>query len=267
MIEIILDSVSSLLKAIGVILKSKDLTLGAIIVFISPFVGLWIKISREKDKKKQSKLIERRQMQIAFNVNEILEALKVESKWSLQEIGSTNTVQKKFKQSLLTSCKAILKKKFNYQRRKNMNALKSNLSKKLLALLVGAGVAALNKKYNLQLSDTEIYAILATVLGYIIGQSHVDGKRAIAAATTAVSTAVQASIIPNSPDVSNLSYNDMIPYINSVNTALTQCFQDMKSGRMNDATKDAMALYLKVHSLIEANKTPIDIPSATGIGA
>lgn len=62
MIEIILESFSSLIRSIDIFLKTKDLTLGAILAGLAPLIVIWVKISKEKEKKIQRELVERRQL-------------------------------------------------------------------------------------------------------------------------------------------------------------------------------------------------------------
>jgi hypothetical protein len=239
----------SLLEAIDKILSQGKFSWGAVITALLFFN----KIQRNKEFRLRDQRVERNQQRI-------MAKLGVEGEWASD---SRQSGLKQILQKLIYYLRKVMKRP-NKQRRKNMIAkiLKANLSKKLISALVSIGIATLNSKYGWNIPEELIWGILGLSATHISLQTIIDSIKAHAIAQVATTVADIKSI-----DVSNISYNDMIPYINSVNTALTQCFQDMKSGRMNDATKDAMALYLKVHELIEANKTPIDIPSATGIGA
>jgi hypothetical protein len=169
MIQIILESFSSLFKGIEIFLQSKDLTLGAILALVAPFVALWIKISNEKGKKAKAKLVERRQMQIAFNINEVMEKLGVESKWSLQEIGSTHEDPQSSKKSLLLSRVVTI-----LRRKKNMDKLKS---RKLWMGIFGALLPIINEEFNLGLNTDTVIASVGAIIAYIIGQAHVDSKK------------------------------------------------------------------------------------------
>lgn len=179
MIDIVLDSFNSLIRSIQIFLTTKDLTVGAILAGLSPFIVIWIKLNREKEKKARSALIERRQMQIAFNVNEIMEALKVESKWSLQEIGSTTTGPQNSKK-LFSSLRRVMKLG-SLRRNKRMNFLKSNLSKKLTMVIVTTLLIALNEKLSLGMSQETIFTLAGMVAAYVVGQSAVDAKKELKA--------------------------------------------------------------------------------------
>jgi hypothetical protein len=176
-LEIIFESFGDLFKGFDAFLKTKDLTIGAILAWIAPFILIWIKISKEKEKRSRSILVERRQLQIAFNVNEIMEKLGVESKWSIQEIGSTHTVQRNSKPWLTIFTKVIQKMKSLYPRRKKK--MKSKLlSRKLWMAIFGALLPVINQEFNLGLNTDTIIASAGAIVAYIIGQAHVDAKTA-----------------------------------------------------------------------------------------
>lgn len=168
-IQIILESINSLLKGLDIFLQSKDLTVGAILALVAPFVVIWMKISNEKGKKAKQLLIERRQMQIAFNLNEIMEAMKVESKWSIQEIESTHTVLPSLKRFVLLSQAVTI-----LRRKKVMEKLKS---RKLWLALLGAIIPVLNVELGLDLDAGTIWTIVASIIAGIAGLAHVDAKR------------------------------------------------------------------------------------------
>lgn len=63
------------------------------------------------------------------------------------------------------------------RRKRQMSFLKSNLSKKLIVATVTILLAALNKKFELGMSDETILVIAALAATYVAGQSHVDAKR------------------------------------------------------------------------------------------
>jgi hypothetical protein len=251
LLAVIFDSFPALMRSIDYFLKSKQLTVGTILMLMVPFFMIVGKLSKEKEKKARAILVERRQLQIAFNINEIMEALKVESKWSLQEIGSTHAVQPKQKKLYLLSQKAM---KHLKRRVTRMNFLKTNISKKLIALIVGVGVTALNTKLGLNLSQEEIYALLITVIGYIAGQSHVDAKKAVASTVHAVSEVVQESIIPNEVEPVEaplMSFQELIPYINDVGTSINTLSNDLKTGKPTEATKDAINAIMSIHAFLK----------------
>ncbi len=169
MLEIILGSFSQLFHAIEIFLESKDLTLGAILAGVSPFIVLWIKISNEKGKKAKQMLIERRQLQIAFNVNEILEALKVESKWSIQEIESTHTDLRNSKR-----LRSLLRVVTILRRKKTMERLKS---RKLWITVVSAALLVIKEGFDIQVDSETVLAFAGIVITAILGLAHVDAKK------------------------------------------------------------------------------------------
>jgi hypothetical protein len=260
MIEIILSSFNQLFHTFEIFLKTKDLTIGAILAGIAPFIVIWIKISKEKEKKARSMLIERRQMQIAFNVNEIMEALKVESKWSLQEIGSTHADQESSKRWLSTFMMAMQKKNLSYPRRKQiMIFLKSNISKKLFTILMGVAVTALNNKFNLQLSENDIYIMFAGIITYIVGQSHVDAKKAIANTVKAISVGVQAAV-PNIEPMPDVTYAELVPTIKNVHDGINNLLKDARLNDGSQAFKDASQAYFAIIDIIQSFKQPEPLP-------
>jgi hypothetical protein len=166
----------------------------------------------------------------------------------------------------------ILKKRYlfsrtakeSHLRRKNMlkSILKANLSKKLISALVSIGVVALNSQFGLGLDENMVFGILGLSAAHITLQTIIDSIKAKGAAQ--VSTIVQ-----NLPDLENTmykviadpntSYAQMVPVISEVHTALNLFYSDMQSGKVTDATKAAMSVYLTFQAYIKANKpvTPI----------
>lgn len=172
MIEIILSSFNQLFNAIDIFLNSRDLTLGAILAGLAPFIVIYIKISKEKEKKIQRKLVERRQMQIAFNINEIMEALKVESKWSIEEIGSTHTVLPSLKKRFLSLQAVTI-----LRRVKMKQYLLKLTSRRFLLAILAVIIPVINQEFGIDLNTATIIAIIGGLASFIIGESHVDAKK------------------------------------------------------------------------------------------
>jgi hypothetical protein len=242
MIEIILESFNSLFKAIDIFLSTRDLTLGAILAGVSPFVVIWYKISREKEKKARSLLIERRQLQIAFNVNELLEALKVESKWSLQEITSSHEDPQSSKKSFLLSRVVTI-----LRRKKFMGKLKS---RKFWLTIAAALIPVINKEFNINLDLGSIVAIMTAIMSGVAALAHVDAKKVI------------ASIAKTPPNVlADMTFKEAIPIIQTVHNGINNLLKDAKLNDGSQAFKDAVQAYSIIMSIIEANKHPEPLPT------
>ncbi len=232
--QIILESISSLIKGIDIFLQSKDLTLGAILALVAPFIVLWMKISNEKGKKAKQLLIERRQMQIAFNVNEIMEKLGVDTKWNLQEIGSTHTVPQMRKKLLSYLPKLSIQK-----RRMIMEKLKS---RKLWLAIFGALFPVLNVEFGINLDPNVVFAVLGVVVSGIAGLAHVDGKKAQAVVTALKET------VPIDP---NATYKDMSPTIKEAHDKINKF---LKLAKTNDV--NVLAMYPKLNELLTSYEHP-----------
>lgn len=172
MSDIVLESFNSLIRSIQIFLNSKDLTIGAILAGLSPFVVIWIKLNREKEKKARSALIERRQMQIAFNVNEIMEKLGVVSSWSLQEIGSTTTDLQNSKKSF-----SLLRRVMKLERRRRKKIMERLKSRKLWITVISAVLLVLKEGLDIDVDSEVVLGFAGIVISAILGFAHVDGKR------------------------------------------------------------------------------------------
>lgn len=84
---------------------------------------------------------------------------------------------KSFTLSPMAQFTARFTKLRTYGRNKKMSFLKSNLSKKLIVATVTILLAALNKKFELGMSDETILVIAGVAATYVAGQSHVDAKK------------------------------------------------------------------------------------------
>src|SRR5437879_622643 len=98
---------------------------------------------------------------ILSNQKVIMRELGVDSEWTSHEHGLNFTALRNSKKWLPMFTRAMQKRKSILRRKKMLtNLFKSSISKKLLALLVGAAVAALNKKLGLDLSPEEVVTFL-----------------------------------------------------------------------------------------------------------
>lgn len=88
----------------------------------------------------------------------------------------SNTDQPNYKRSF--SLLQMVKNRKN-RRMKNMNFLKSNLSKKLTMVIVTTLLIALNEKLSLGMSQETIFTLAGMVAAYVAGQSVVDAKKEV----------------------------------------------------------------------------------------
>lgn len=137
-----------------------------------------------------------------------------------------------------------------------MQFLRTNISKKLLAILVGIGVTALNSKFNLQISEKDIYILFAGIIAYILGQSHVDAKKVIANSIHAVSEVVQTS----TGITADTTYKDLFPTIKTVHEGINKLLADVQKNDASQAFKDAAGAYLSIMDIIKSIEQPEPLP-------
>lgn len=142
----------------------------------------------------------------------------------------------------------------NMRRKPSMlQALTSSISKKLAAFVIAAGVTALNHRFNLDLNADSLYGIYALTIAYILGQSHVDAKKAISNAVNAAAGAIQsASITTTGEPISTIttppiSYREMTPYIEYVHKEINRLYEQLKTGKFTDSTQEAINVYMTLH--------------------
>lgn len=137
-----------------------------------------------------------------------------------------------------------------------MQFLRSNISKKLLALIIGVAVTALNAKFNLQLSENDIYILFAGVIAYVLGQSHVDGRKALANTVHAVSQVVQTS----TGVTADTTYSDLYPTIKIVHEGINKILTDVQKNDASQAFKDAASTYMAIMGIIKSIQQPAPLP-------
>jgi hypothetical protein len=222
-------------------------------------------------KERRNHLLNKRDAALFHNQRIIMQKLEVADQWKdgprlgLQPMDLPN-----YKQLLILFCKETLKKKSNYPRRKNMiaNILKANLSKKLISALVSIGIATLNSKYGWNIPEELIWGILGLSATHISLQTIIDSIKANA------TTTVKTVVMQNLPDIQNAiskviadpgtSYSQMVPYITDVHSELTGLYESLKSGRVTDATREAMNTYLTIHAYLQAVKSPVTPSKSIG---
>lgn len=151
-------------------------------------------------------------------------------------------------------------KSIHYRRSETMKnfvkALGSSLSKKLVAFIITAVVTALNGKFNLNIDPNGIYGLYGLAIAYILGQSHVDAKKAISNAINATSQVAAASSIPTQGNSIKtiisppMSFSDMEPYINEVHTEINNLYNQIQSGKYNDSVQQAASIYMTLHEYL-----------------
>lgn len=150
-----------------------------------------------------------------------------------------------------------------YQSRRGnrmIQALTSSISKKLAAFIIAAAVTVCNNKFGLELNSDTIYGLYVIAIAYIIGQSHVDAKKAISSAVNAVATSVieSASTTDGTPITTitapPLSYQETVPYLKAISGDLQQIYDQLKSGKHTDETQRALNIALTVHDYLQKSK-------------
>lgn len=192
-------------------------------------------------KERRNTLLNRRDQANFANQREVMNALGVGDKW---KDGPHH--------GLLQMDLPILRRFFLFlpkdmlpqKRRMSMivNLFKTSISKKLLALLVGAAVATLNKKLGLDLTPNEVVTFLLAVIGYILGQSHVDAKKVLAG-------------VKDSP-LLQMGYNDAAPVLQSIHDDINKICADFKKNDGSQAFNDAMQAYAQIKPILDALKHP-----------
>jgi hypothetical protein len=134
------------------------------------------------------------------------------------------------------------------KRKKTMTWLTNSISKKLLALFIGVAVTALNSKFNLQISENDIYILFAGVIAYVLGQSHVDAKKIIA---SSVHAAAEVANEVEPVEAPLMSFQELIPYINEVGTSINLLTNDLKTGKPTEATKEAINAIMSIHAFLK----------------
>lgn len=160
-------------------------------------------------------------------------------KWSGQQ-----PIWKRVETRYIKSYYSYLRKISKRQRRMKMltDIFKTSVSKKLTALILGAAVAALNKKFNLDLTPNELLGFLIIVGSYIIGQSHVDAKKVVAG-------------IKDSP-LLKMGFNDAKPTLHEIHLGINKLLDDVKKDDGSQAFKDAMQAYAQIKPILDALKHP-----------
>lgn len=175
-LAIILESWSSIWHSVDLFLQSQQLTVGAILTGMVPFFVIWNKISKEKEKKARAQrveirqlAIENRQQRIESKIDDLMHHSGVESTWNLQEIESTHMVHPNLKKFVLLSQAVTI-----LRRKKLMDKLKS---RKLWMAIFGALLPIINEEFNLGLNADTVIASVVAIVGYVLGQAHVDAKK------------------------------------------------------------------------------------------
>jgi hypothetical protein len=206
-------------------------------------------------KERRNHLLNKRDTANFENQYEIMKAMGVGDKWKNgPKFGLKTTDLPNLRRFFLLSHKEIIQ---NPRREKTMiQFLKSNISKKLLALIIGVAVTALNSKFNLQLSENDIYILFAGVIAYVLGQSHVDAKKIIANSVIAVSDVVQAS----TGVTADTTYKDLYPTIKSVHEGINSLLSDVQKNDGSQAFKDAASTYMSIMDIIKSIQHPDPLP-------
>lgn len=185
---------------------------------------------------------------VSHNLKILMEQMGVGDQWCGQVGISKNEEVQKLKKLYISLLK-VTKLVYPKRRTTMITALTSNISKKLIAFLVAAGVTTLNDKLGLHLNAETIYGVFALAIVYIAGQSHVDGKKAISNAVNSVSTAVleSATTTDGSPIstiiVPPMSYEELKPYVSRVHTDITKLFEAAQKNDGSEAFQHAVNAY------------------------
>lgn len=161
----------------------------------------------------------------------------------------------------------LLRKVTKHQKRRMSmltNILKANLSKKLISALVAIGVAALNQKFGLNLSENDVTLILGLSLAHISLQTIIDSIKAWAIAKS--SAVIQQGTIDIKSGIEkaildpNTTYQTLFPKIKDVHDGIQKIYQDAFKNDGSQACKDALQVYTKIYDIFQSMKPPVTIP-------
>jgi hypothetical protein len=204
-------------------------------------------------KESRNSRLDKRDADIFHNQLILMKSLGVDNQWRGQVIPFQSQEVENLKR-LLQSSQTVLNRV--HQQRRNLTMLtilKSSISKKLLAFLVAAGVSTLNGKLGLDLNPDTIYGIIGVAIAYIIGQSHVDGKKAISNAVNNAATAVIESAATTDGSAITtitappMTYEETMKMISQVHTDINRIFADAKNKDDAAAMQTALNAYMTIH--------------------
>ncbi len=250
-LAVIFENWVSLWKSVNTIMQSKELSFGSVIALFAPFFIIWVKVSKEKEKKARAKLIERRQMQIAFNINELMEKLGVDSKWNLQEIGSTRMVQPKSKLWFLFSQVVTI------QRR--IKIMQKLYSRKFWLTILAALIPVINKEFDINLDLPTMIMIVTALMSGVAALAHVDAKKVLATIKRDTQTIVQR--VEADP---LMTYEQIMSTVKSINADINAILRDIQKKDGSDAYKNAVSAYLTIAQTLDSLKEPLplEVPDA-----
>lgn len=141
-----------------------------------------------------------------------------------------------------------------------MQVLTTSISKKLAAFLITAAITAANAKFGLNIDANEMYGLYAVMIAYIVGQAHVDAKKitsntvnAVAAAITEASSTTDGSPITTITSMP-MNITEARPYLVEVSADLTKLYDHIQSGKVTDASQDALNTIMTIHEYLRKNK-------------
>lgn len=149
---------------------------------------------------------------------------------------------------------------WNIRRSIMIKSLTASISKKLAAFVIAAVITALNHRYGLELNADAIYGLYGLTIAYILGQSHVDAKKALSNAVNTVATSISdaAAMTDGSPistiTTPPMSYAQVKPYLDEVSNDMSQIYQQLSSGRHTDEIQRAQNIAITIHDYLQKCK-------------
>jgi hypothetical protein len=111
---------------------------------------------------------------VLANLKVIMRELGVEKEWSSHEHGLNFMALRNSKKWLPMFMVATQKQKSISRRKRIMDKLKS---RKLWMAIFGALLPIINEEFNLGLNTDTVIASVVAIVGYVLGQAHVDAKK------------------------------------------------------------------------------------------
>lgn len=163
----------------------------------------------------------------------------------------------------------------NHPKKRRKTKMNSNINFLTLIPTLAMALKLILQVFGIQIPDENVNAVVNVIssIGAVIGVYLPHTKAA----------AISETVVQALPDIQNTihkviadpntSYAKMVPVINEVHKTLTTLFEDMQTGRVTDATREAMSAYLTFQAYLQTVKPtpPIQvttaIPSAEKVGA
>lgn len=141
-----------------------------------------------------------------------------------------------------------------------MQFLTTSISKKLAAFLITAAITAANNKFELNIDPNEMYGLYAVMIAYIAGQAHVDAKKLASNAVNAVATAItEATSTTDGTDIKTITtmpmnFTEARPYLVEVSADIKVLYDQIQSGKVTDASRNALNAVMTIHEYLQKNK-------------